>query len=167
MNKRKAGVLILLVVLSSFQLHKFYVGLFQIKYASQKKEVQITARIFADDLNEALQKEHKKQFHLATSKESESASDFIKKYLDDKIKIQINNAYKPFEFLSREMDGQTMICYLKIKDISKINSFEVQNTLLMEVYEEQQNIIQMEINGKKQNLLLTADKFSGKFDFTL
>jgi hypothetical protein len=165
MNINKVGVIVLCVMLSSFQLHKFYVGLFQIKYASQKKEVQITARIFVDDLDEALQKEYKQQFHLGTIKEIPQSTDFVKKYLAKKVKIKINNTPKSFEFLSSEMNGQTLICYLKIKEVAKISSFEVENSLLMEVYEEQQNIIQMEINGKKQNLLLTSDKISGTFDF--
>ena len=55
MNKIKVSLLITLFVLSSaFTFHKFYVGVFQVDYFKEKKAVQITARLFIDDLEKAL-----------------------------------------------------------------------------------------------------------------
>ena len=45
-----------LVLICGFSVHKFYVGVFQVDYFKEKKSVQITARLFIDDLEKALQK---------------------------------------------------------------------------------------------------------------
>ena len=53
MNKIKLSLLVVLFALSSaFTFHKFYVGVFQVDYFKEKKAVQITARLFIDDLEQ-------------------------------------------------------------------------------------------------------------------
>ena len=42
--------LFLVVLLSSFAWHKFYVSVTQIDFVPNKKRVEITSRIFIDDL---------------------------------------------------------------------------------------------------------------------
>jgi hypothetical protein len=54
-----------------------------------------------------------------------------------------------------------VICYLTIKEVTKISKIEVENSILTEVHDEQQNIIQFNNNGKKQNLLLTSSTTKG------
>jgi hypothetical protein len=49
-----------------------------------------------------------------------------------------------------------VICYLSLKEVSKVTTLEVENSILTEVHSEQQNIIQFNNNGKKQNLLLSS-----------
>ena len=47
---------LLFLSLTSFSVHKFYVALYQVNYAPEKKMLQITTRLFIDDLNNALAK---------------------------------------------------------------------------------------------------------------
>ena len=57
--------LVLLFLTSSvFTLHKFYMAVYQINYAPEKKMLQITSRIFIDDLNKTLEKKYNKKFNL-------------------------------------------------------------------------------------------------------
>jgi hypothetical protein len=60
------------------------------------------------------------------------------------------------------MENNVVICYFKIKELAQITSLEVENSILMEIYPEQQNIIQFDNNGEKQSLLLTEETFKGK-----
>ena len=58
-------LLVLLFLTSSvFTLHKFYMAVYQINYAPEKKMLQITSRIFIDDLNKTLEKKYNKKFNL-------------------------------------------------------------------------------------------------------
>jgi len=58
-----------------------------------------------------------------------------------------------------------VICYFKIKELTQINSLEVENSILMEIYPEQQNIIHAKINGNRKSLLLTNDNKEGILEF--
>ena len=64
------------------------------------------------------------------------------KYILDNFSLKVNGQLKPINYLSKEMEGNVIICYFNIKDISKIKSLEVKNSALIELNSEQQNIIQ-------------------------
>ena len=142
--------------LTSFGFHKFYVAVYQINYAPEKEMLQITSRIFADDLNKALEKKYTKKHYLGTDKESPEDLVLLKKYLSENLIIKVNGQSKAMNFLSKEMEGDVLICYLSIKDISKLKSLEVHNAVLVDWDSEQQNITHFTILGTKQSFLFTA-----------
>ena len=53
MIKKSTSIFLFLLFLglSSFSFHKFYVSIYQVDFVAEKKRVEITARIFMDDLN--------------------------------------------------------------------------------------------------------------------
>jgi signal peptidase I len=149
------------LTLTAFSVHKFYVSIYQINYASEKKMLQITSRIFVDDLNDVLRKKFNKKTHLGEENESPDDVILMKKYLLGNFFIKVNGQQKSINYLSKEFEGNVIICYYNIKDVSKIKTLEVQNKVLLDLNSEQQNIIQTTIYGKKQNLLLTNENTKG------
>jgi hypothetical protein len=143
------------VTLTSFSVHKFYMGIYQINYAPEKKMLQITTRIFVDDLDKALEKKYKKKLHLGTEAESPEELALLKKYLAEKLLIKINGEVSPMNFLSKELEGDVLVCYLRIDGVSKINSLETYNAVLIDWNSEQQNITHFTILGEKQSFLFT------------
>ena len=154
-------IAIIFLTLSSFGIHKFYVSIYQINYVSEKKMLQITSRLFVDDVNSVLYKKFGKKTFLGEKNESQEDVNLMKKYILDNFSLKVNGQLKPINYLSKEMEGNVIICYYNIKDISKIKSLEVKNSALIELNSEQQNIIQSTIYGEKQSLLLTEETLSG------
>ena len=64
-------------------------------------------------------------------------------------------------FRSKEIEDNVLICYFRITDIPKITKLEIENSALTELNPDQQNIIQANISGEKQSLLLTSENFKG------
>lgn len=146
---------------SSFGMHKFYVSIYQINYVPEKKMLQITSRIFVDDLNEVLYKKYSKKTFLGESNETLDDIVLMKKYILENFSLKVNGQQKPINYLSNELEGNVFICYYNVKDISKIKTLEVKNTALLELNSEQQNIMQSNIYGEKQSLLFMENKFGG------
>lgn len=157
--------LFLVVLLSSFAWHKFYVSVTQIDFVPNKKRVEITSRIFIDDLEKALEKKFKKKFYITSTKEIENSEILIQEYLKEKIKISINKKAQNIEYLAREVEGDVLIFYTKIAISKKINTFEIYNSLLTEVYADQQNIVHTNINSNKKSILLTNTELQEKIDY--
>jgi uncharacterized protein DUF6702 len=157
--------ILLLFVLGSFALHKFYVGIYQVNYVSKKKEIQITARIFTDDFEKALERKFKKKIYLATPKEISETNGYIKSYLEEKMQVKINNSAKDLKFLGKETEDNVLICYLTIPVQGKITSIEIYNSVLTEIFPEQQNIVHTNVNGNKKSLLLTDSEPEGNLEF--
>jgi len=70
-------VVIFLVVFSSFSAHKFYVSVTQVVYNEATKTIELSSRIFIDDLEKALQKRHQTKLYLDTPKQHPEAKEFI------------------------------------------------------------------------------------------
>ena len=163
--KKQLLLLFAVLFLSSFSAHKFYVSVTQIDYVSNKKRIEITHRIFIDDLEKALLKKYNKKVNLTSTKELPEAEELIKSYLKEKIKVSINKKPQNIEFLARELEGDVLILYTKIAISKKINTFEIYNSLLTEVYADQQNIVHTNINSNKKSILLTNTELQGKIDY--
>ncbi len=154
-------VLVLFFGLTAMGVHRFYAAIYQVNFVPQKKMVQITTRIFIDDLNEALKHQYAKKTFVGTNKETPEDIALMKKYLSEKFRLAVNGQPKPLNYLSNEIESNVIICYWNIKGISKVTSLRVENSVLTEIYADQQNIIQYDNNGARQNLLLTAETTKG------
>lgn len=151
-------LLFFVVVLSSFVMHKFYVSVTQVDFDEKKERVEITTRIFIDDLDKALEKRIGKKIYLASDREIPEAKEIIEKYLGEKLLVKINGTTVKVQFLGSEIDNDVLICYLKVYCNQKIVTFEFQNSVLTEMFSEQQNLLHIHINDKKESFLLTREE---------
>lgn len=152
-------MLLLFIGLSSFSLHKFYVSIYQIDFVPDKKRVEITARIFMDDLNLALEKEFKIKTHIGEKSQTSEDLILLQKYLNTHLRITVDNTAQVPLFLSTEIDNNVVVVYLKINEIKKFKSIKIFNNALLDLYPDQQNIIQTNFYNNKRNYIFTGDYF--------
>ena len=156
-NIKKYTFLLLIIPLLSFALHKYYLSLTKIDYVKESKSVQITMRIFIDDLEKTLNKINNKSFELTTKNELEASDFYIEKYVSEHLKVTINGSVKKYNYLGKKYETEVVYIFAEIEDISSIQSIEIKNRILMNTYPEQQNIIKLNINNKKKSFILTTD----------
>lgn len=131
-------------------------AIFQVNYAPEKKMLQITSRIFVDDLNLALEKKYGKKTFLGADKESADDQAILKKYFAENLLIKVNGQSKTVVFLSKELEDNLLICYCRVTDVSKLYSVDITNTLLTHWNTEQQNILHFTAFGDKKTVLFTS-----------
>ena len=163
--KRAISLITLFFVLASFTAHKFYVSIYQINHSADKKMLQITARIFIDDLNSALTKKFHRQFHLGEKQQSADDVDQMQQYFTENLRIKVNGNRRPVQYLSLESENNVLICYFRITEVAQVKSLEITNRILLDGVTDQQNIIQTNVGGEKKNLLLTSDNPSDTIHF--
>jgi hypothetical protein len=157
----------LFLTMTAFSIHKFYMGIYQVNYAPEKKTLQITSRIFIDDLNKALEKKYKrKTVHIGTALETPEEVELLKKYLTENFTIKVNGQVKPIIFLSKETaEDDVLVCYSKSSNIPKISTLEIFNSVLMDWSSEQQNITHITAFGNKNSILFTDSSRNGVLKF--
>lgn len=150
-------------VLSLGTVHKFYVSVTNVRYSEKDTAFQITTRIFIDDLEAVLLERYGVQCNLATSNESKIAEDYIKKYFNTKLVIELDGEKKDYNFLGYTYDNDVILCYLEIPEIklSAIKSIAIQNEILTDMFEEQQNIVHFKWKGKKKSFVLIRENNKG------
>ncbi|WP_297765689.1 DUF6702 family protein [uncultured Muriicola sp.] len=163
----KGLFLLMLPLFMVIGVHKFYVSVTNIEYYDKGKALQITSRVFIDDFEKALEERYDVTTLLGTPEEFINAEVYIEKYLNAKFQVKINGEPARYKFLGKKYDNDIMVCFLEIPEISieLLNSIEIQNELLMDVFEEQKNILHFEILKKKKSFVLIRESNKGMLNF--
>jgi uncharacterized membrane protein len=146
---------LLVLLFSAFSVHKFYMAIYQVDFVPEKKRIQITARIFVDDLDKALEKKFQKKINLGDAKAGAEELILLQKYLNENFSIKVNGQAKEIRLLSKELDADVLVCYLVVKEVSKINTLEIRNVILLNWIGAQQNIMHFNVLGVKNSLLFS------------
>lgn len=164
MKHIKKGLIVLLLPLFAFiTAHKFYVSVTNVGYSEKDDALQITTRIFIDDLEAVLLERYDFQSKLATENESELADEYLEKYLRKKFQVQINGENRTYDLIGRKYDNDVCIFYIEVPEVNypTVKSIEIQNEILTDLFDEQQNIVHFKIKGKKKSFVLLKSDTKG------
>lgn len=151
--------ILILILFSSFSLHKYYVGLTQIEYNTNNKSVEITLKLFTDDLELTLNKQYGTSFELSTSSNIKADNEAINNYVNQKLQIKINGKNVSYNMIGKEFEDDMTLLYFEINNVRNLKSIEVINKLLFETFEEQHHILKIKSSNTHKNILLTKNKF--------
>lgn len=138
--------------------HPFYVSICQVDYNAKNHTLEISLKTFADDLLLALKEQGATKIYLGEERENPKTDELIFNYIKSQLKFRINNRDVKYSFIGKEMDSDVVWTYLEIENIAEFNKIEVECKLLTEIFESQNNIIQVNRNGEIKNLLLTKKR---------
>ena len=164
--KFKKNIVILLVLpLFAFTMHKYYVSLCEIEFIKEKQSIQITLGVFIEDLEFTLNKNSGKQLNLGSKIEVGNIDDYYKKYLNEHLQISVNGKNQPYKFIGKEYDGDIVRFYLEINSIKELKSIEVTNNILIQEFDNQKNIVKIKVKDFNKTFYLNKsnDKSLLKF----
>lgn len=140
-------------------VHKFYVSVTNIEYSEKEDAFQITTRIFIDDLEDILLERYELEAKLDSNQEAAEADRYIERYLRSKFAVSLDGSERNFTFIGKKYDNDVIICYLEVEQVNfnALKEIQVQNEVLMDLFEEQQNIVHMKWKGKKRSFVLIRE----------
>lgn len=136
--------------------HKFYFSRTIIRPSRMGLSLEIEMRLFTDDLERAIDLEDDLT-RLGTADEARDANFRIEDYIRRHFALYINDQFSDYRFFGKDVDFDLTYCYMECTLPRAVNSFEVQNTVLMDVYYEQVNEVDVSVNGIRKRLMLTYD----------
>ncbi len=141
--------LLLLLFLRFFAPHPIHLSMMEV--FEENQQVVFSVTLFADDFSAAIgYAEHAEAIQNGKTK----TNDLIIKYLKSKLKLKVNG--KPINYsLSRtESTHETITCILKPNPAQKeVSKIEISNELMLELFDDQRNMVQARIPGKKEGAL--------------
>jgi hypothetical protein len=145
---------VLIIPMMAFGLHEHYISLTKINYAKDKKSVQVTMRYFIDDVEKVLETRYELPMELATKSENKKTDQYLETYINQKFKISINDLEQTYVYLGKEYEDDLVYFYLEIENVDGIKNIEVQNSMLVEEFEDQQNFIKLTIGNVQKTFIL-------------
>ncbi len=156
----------LLLIFFGWLAHPFHVSVCDIEVNSEKQTLEISQRIFLDDLETALRKTPGWEALDVTKPADEALfNNLMKKYITDHIAINVNGQRVQLTYLGHEREADAMWCYIEATGVKNVNSIEVKNTILLETYDDQVNLVHIKNKGKIRSLKLYQDNASGAIEY--
>jgi hypothetical protein len=146
--------------LNSVYSHPFYVSICQVDFNQETHSLEISLKVFADDLILGLENAGASKLYLGEKKENKKTNTYIFDYLDSSLIFFINNKRKNYSFVGKEMESDVVWIYLEITDVNALDKIKVDCKLLTEVLETQSNIIQINNGSEIKSMLLNRRKQS-------
>jgi hypothetical protein len=155
----KAMILCCLVMIMccSFVPHKFYFSNSTIEINAQNQRIEWVAKVFYDDLESALG-------HISGKKiafyqmESSEINPLLAAYFQSNTSVMCNQIQMPSSFIGYELQGELIVCYIEFSSVQELHALEIKNTILINDFEDQKNVMQVAHNGATQTVLTNKQR---------
>ena len=158
-------VFLIILCFNLFSFHPYYVSIVEIDQNAETKTLQMSVRIFTNDLEKALINEGKEDFFLGTGKENKDAQKWVHNYLNSHFEIYVNGELMPLNFVGKEYEADLTWLYFESDTVGTITSLEVKADFLMEIHDTQTNLVHTNVNGEKRSLILRKGREKERIEY--
>ncbi|TWW00923.1 DUF6702 family protein [Chitinophaga pinensis] len=160
------GVLLYKWLVSAWMVfHPFYVSVTEITHNKSGNELEISCRIFADDLENTLRKQSKTPLDIIHPANKAATDSLIAGYLRKHLFIQIEGKPVRLQYLGYKIEEEAAWCFLAAENIPAFKTAHVRNNVLYDEHPNQINMIHVILNGIRKSTKLDNPKADADFSF--
>ena len=146
--------------------HPVHVSVTEINYNEKSKALQITSRIFIDDLELSIRSKLKQpELDILEPTNGLTTDKMVSEYLNDHLKVKLDGKPQKLHYLGHEAEDFAIVCYIEIENVKKFKSIDVFNDVITEIFEDQSNLVHVTYKGPVKSMRLMRDNPSDTFKF--
>lgn len=158
-----ASAIVILLASFSPMMHKYYVGLTEVNIDSKKHTLDVSTKLFMDDLEAGLLKSTNKKVDLSTSVNNKEVQQLLMNYLDANFKINVGGKLLKLKFVGYEVENDAVWCYSEVVNFKGKGTVSIYNTLLYESFPEQANLMNVNWDGVSKSVRLSNPEKLAEF----
>jgi hypothetical protein len=161
-----SAVLVQLIFSVLFSLaHPYYVSVVQIDHNAKEKSLEISVRVFTEDIEQALKKSSGANVNIIHPKDKAAADKIVYNYFQKHLRLTLNGKPVAFQYVGYELQSESVWSYFEVKNVDDVKKLDVFTDMLYDITDKQENIIQVKVNNKKDSYKLDYPKNSTVFVF--
>jgi len=145
--------------------HPFYMSVSEINHNAKDKTLEISCKIFANDMEEILKKVYKAPVDLANVKMQVVNDKLIQDYISKHFSITTDGKASRLSYIGFEKESAAVYCYFEVANISSVKRLDITNSILQDFTDKQTNIMHVIVNGKRTSTKLDYPKKQASFNF--
>lgn len=146
-------------------LHPFYVSITSVDYNEHAHRVEISSRIFYDDLETALKNGRDLKIDLINPIDKSAIDSLLATYFGYHFKLSVNGKPVSVRYIGYEIDEDVAWCYLEAQDIPQVKQLRIDNHILLDHFPNQSNILHVTVYGKRQSTKLDNPERTAVFEW--
>tara|TARA_B100000768_G_scaffold179030_1_gene195899 strand:- start:163 stop:675 length:513 start_codon:yes stop_codon:yes gene_type:complete len=146
-----------------FSFHDFHVTHTTFHYNDESKSMEITIKVAIEDLEKSIENRYSKKLDdLLDNQENKNSEKLILEYFRNNLTFSEDKNTKVYQWVGKESSDNLhdIYLYFEIPNYNKnenVESITIKNTLFLDLYDYQTNIVLIELIDRKYNLTFAVD----------
>ena len=156
---RRFSLLLLLVPLLALARHTYHSSILELRINPQQQQVELALKVFTDDLENALSRGRPQHLSLQDPRALPLADAYLRDHLD--LALPFTSTRQPrlpltLQFVGMQPEKDAYWLYAKAKLPRAATAIWLRNTVLLDLFSDQMNIVNAENGPKKVSELYRA-----------
>lgn len=149
------GFFVAALIIMSFAMSEFYSSMTKVDYIEGNKTLKFTTKVNTNHISNAL----KINPNIA-SFEAE-----VKKYIGKNFNVYVNGTNKNLTFTGSQINGESVWVYFETSGVDNISNLKIKNSILLESYPKQLNLVNIAYKGIQKNMTFQRGKETMEVSF--
>jgi len=145
--------------------HPFYVSVTTIDHNAPDKLLEVTCKVFADDLEAILEKNYKTTLDITAEKDQAQFDKLIPDYFNRSLTMTVDGKAVKFSYIGFEVEKESVYCYFQVENVASVKKIDVSNGILYDYADSQINIMHVTVNGTRKSTKVAYPERSASFAF--
>lgn len=136
--------------------HPFHTSVTEITFNEKERIWEVSVRLFQDDLEVSLSNFQGKKFQFQLANQ---VDDLLDRFIKKQFGFQVNQKLQtPFRYIGWEPILDVIWVYFEIPTDQELSGVYLQNSLLVETFSDQTNLVHVARGANKKSYLFQKDK---------
>jgi len=131
--------------------HPIFVSVTTIDHNMANKTLEVSCKIFTDDLETTLRKKYNKKVDLLDVTLNEAMKPMVNDYIKKHLVITADGKPANLQFIGFEQQEEGIISYFEVKDVATVKKIEVMDNILYDEKPQQMQIIHVTVKGQRKS----------------
>jgi len=145
--------------------HPFYVSITEIHIKPSQQLVQLSCRMFTDDLEDALRRLNGVPADLLVPKDEATVNALLNAYVQARVQVQVNGVPQQLQFIGYESDEEAVWVHFEGKLTETPGRVDINNSLLFDFLPGQTNMVHCYLDEKRQSTKLDCPERKAAFQW--
>ena len=145
-----------LCLFSAIPIHEYHVTVTQMQYNASQKNFEVSIRAFTDDLEKGISLYNaSRKFAI---KDNDQNNPYIERYIRKHFVLSFSQKNAEIKYLGKEQEADATWIYLEIPFQGSLENWKLQNSILMETFDDQVNMFNLKYASETKTLLYKKGK---------
>jgi hypothetical protein len=146
--------------------HPFFVSVADVNHNPKTKSLEISVRIFTDDLEKTLRKNNPSaKVDLLHPTDKAAMDKMVKTYVSNHLQISVDGKNQVLNYIGYEQIEESIWCYFEIPNIVSMKKISLDDSVLYDFQPKQTNMCIVHYGGSEKTREMANPESKVAFDF--
>jgi hypothetical protein len=137
----------------------------EIRHNAAQQELEVSCRIFADDLEMALKTAYKAPVDIIHPANRKAVDGYIADYLQKHLRIVVDGKPVALRYLGYQIEEEAAWCFLEVKQVPSVKKVHITNDILYSQHPNQINMMHVIVKEERKSTKLDNPEQTADFAF--